>query len=145
MEVSTSVQFEEVSKKLQEMGVKLARRALKQALRPVGQMLVEETQSRVPVDKGDLRESIAAKMTSKGSEKKGVIATVTVGPMFGIGERKPGNGSQQPAIYGMFEEFGTSKTKPQPFLRPTFDAASGKAVDLFALHLLNNLNLLVED
>jgi hypothetical protein len=42
-----------------------------------------------------------------------------------------GGSQQSPAVYGLFEEFGNKDTRPDPYMRPGFDAAASAAQDAF--------------
>ena len=138
MKVDVTVDFGDVAEKLKELGPKLARKALRRAVSKVGDLWVSEAKSRVHIDSGDLRDSIAKKV-STSKKANALSATVTVGPMFDTKSRKPGDSSQSPAVYGLFEEFGTKKMPPAPWLRPTFDATADKAVQLVADTLADDL------
>jgi HK97 gp10 family phage protein len=124
---------------------KIARRLLRTALKNVGNFWVEAAKSHCPVDSGDLRDSIAAKVsTRKGKAKTLGLPTgsVTVGPMFGTGGRSDGKKSVPAAVYGMFVEFGLRNKKrypKHPFLRPTFDSTKETVVEVFADTLRNGL------
>jgi HK97 gp10 family phage protein len=132
MEVSCNVNLNGLEEKLQELGPKFAKKALRKALAASGDYWVAEMKARVPVDSGDLRESIDKKIKMKrGKGGAPSSATVSVGPTFGKTPRQPGDGSQQPGVYGMFEEFGTKRQSPQPFVRPTFDATADQVVSIF--------------
>ena len=140
MEVKCTVDFGGIEEALQQLGPKLARKALRKAVGKVGDMWVSEMQSRVPVDTGDLRDSIAAKVTTK-TGKGGDVSTakVTVGPSFDTTNRNIGDSTQQPGVYGLFVEFGTKNAKAEPFMRPTFDSTAEKAVQLLADVLRDDL------
>ena len=141
MEVKCTVDFGDIEAKLKELGPKLARKALRKAVKNVGDMWVAEAKSRVPVDQGDLKDSIAAVVRTKAYQDHGE-AKVSVGPCYGVKDtqRQEGDGSQQPAVYGMFVELGTKKTHAEPYLRPAFDATAEKAVQLLADSLRDDLD-----
>jgi HK97 gp10 family phage protein len=143
MDVTATIDFTDVVAKLNEIGPKLARQALRKAVRASGDMWVEEMKGRVPVDTGNLRDSIRAKVRTK-KLSGGVEAKVSVGPAFGTVDRKPGDGSQQPGVYGMFVELGTEKMVPRPYMRPTFDTTKDKAVEVFADTLRDELEDIVK-
>ncbi|SNS77733.1 phage protein, HK97 gp10 family [Granulicella rosea] len=104
-------------------------------------MWVDEMKSRVPVDTGGLRDSIKAKVSSRGG-KNSASAKVSVGPTYDTKTaKKNGAPSQQPGVYGMFVEFGTKDAKATPFMRPTFDATTDKAVEIFANVIREDLGL----
>jgi HK97 gp10 family phage protein len=138
MEVTVKVDFGGVAEKLNELGPKLARKALRKGVGAVGDMWVTEMKARVPTDTGDLRDSIAKKVSTS---KKGndLSATVTVGPTYDTKSRNPGDSSQQPGTYGMFVEFGTKSSHAQPFMRNTFDNTSQKAIQILADTLKDEL------
>jgi HK97 gp10 family phage protein len=144
MDVKVYVDFKEVAEKLRQIGPKLARKSLRKGVSAVGDMWVPEMQARVPVDTGDLRDSIAKKVSTS---KKGdsLSATVTVGPSYDTKNRKPGDTSQQPGVYGLFVEFGTKSSPAKPFMRPVFDATADKAVEILANVLKEDLADVVLD
>jgi HK97 gp10 family phage protein len=139
MDVKVTVDFGNIPEKLRDLGPKLARKALRRAVGKVGDMWVAEAKSRVPVESGDLRESIDKKISTS---KKGnnLSATVSVGPTYNTKSRKPGDSSQQPGTYGLFVELGTKSMRPVPFLRPMFDATGDKAIEILADTLREDLN-----
>lgn len=145
MEVAATVNLNGLEKALQELGPKLARKALRKAVKQVGEMWESEMKARVPVDSGDLKDSIKYKITAKkGKQGEPSTMKVSVGPAFGTTSRNEGDGSQQPGVYGMFEEFGTKKSTPHPFMRPTFDATADKAVQIFVATLRADLDDVVK-
>jgi HK97 gp10 family phage protein len=132
-----------VSEGLLGLEQKIARNLLRKALKNVGTFWVDAVKSHVPVLDGDLRDSIAAKVTTrKGKAKTGglPVGSVTVGPSFIA--RSDGKNSVGPGVYGMFVEFGLKnkkKYKKHAFLRPTFDSTKETVVDVFADTLRNGL------
>jgi len=142
VDVTVKVDFGGIAEKLDELGPKLARKALRKGVTAVGNMWVTEMKSRVHVDSGDLRDSIAKKVTTT---KKGdaLSARVVVGPTYDSKNGKPGDSSQSPGTYALFEEFGTKSMPASPFMRPTFDSTAEKAVQLLADTLRSDLDEVV--
>lgn len=85
------------------------KRGLTRALKPVQ----EDAQSLVPVDTGKLKESIT--ISHKVRSRSGVAVSVRGGLEMYVGPSWPDG------AHGHLIEFGTVKTKPQPFLRPAWD------------------------
>jgi HK97 gp10 family phage protein len=85
-----------------------------------------------------IRDSLNKKVTTS---KRGndLSAKVSVGPMLDSKSRKDGDSSQQPAVYGMLEEFGTKHSAASPWMRPVFDATAEKAVQILADTLKDDL------
>ncbi len=147
IQVECRVNLDGLEDKLKELGPKLARKALRKAVKSAGELWVSEMKSRVPVDTGNLRESIGLKVQT-GAEAGHGFAKVSVGPMFDTadlvkGEDK-GDSSQNPGIYGMFVEFGTKNAHPEPFMRPTFDATADQVVEKFVSALRDDLESIVK-
>ena len=139
MEVKCNVDFGGIEEKLSQLGPKLARKALRKAVSKVGDMWITEMKARVPVGPtGDLRESIDKRVTTRisGAESS---ARVAVGPSYDKSQKGVGDSSQKPGVYGMFVEFGTKRSKAEPWMRPTFDATADKAVQLLADALKEDL------
>ncbi len=123
MKTSVSITgLNEIEAALISAGPKLARNALRRGLVAAGKVMVDAVKSRVPVDSGDLKRSIKARVSV--SPKKG-SGSVKIGPAYG------GKGSKDPGVYGRFQEFGTIHDPAQPFMRPAFDAESKKSLDVF--------------
>jgi HK97 gp10 family phage protein len=132
-----------VSEKMLSIEPKIARKLLRKSLKNVGVFWVDAVKSHVPVLLGDLRESIAAKVTTrKGRWQSGGLPTgsVTVGPSYNV-PRSDDKKSVPPGVYGMFVEFGlkAKRYKKEPFMRPAFDSTGSAAVDVFANTLRSGL------
>jgi HK97 gp10 family phage protein len=126
---------------LRAIGPKIARKLFRKALRAVGDVWTEEAKGSVPVDSGDLRDSIqpVIKVRRRGNEYKG---TVDVGPTRDTKSKaQHKSGSESPAVYGMFVEFGLKQKKYKftPFMRPTFDGKEERIIQLFAQNLKEDL------
>lgn len=122
------------------VGPKIGRKIFRAALRAVGRMWKGEVQGRVPVASGALRDSIVAKISTRKGKGGTATGTVTVGPSS-TAARTDGRESVGPGVYGQWVEFGLKKKHypDQPFLRPTFDSTSDRAIEMFAEHLRNDL------
>jgi len=124
----------EIEMRLRAVGPYFARKVMRSALRKVGKFWIEDMKGRVPVDTGDLRDSIAGRVrTHRPHAGKGGVGEVIVGPRYDRNNaNRPGDTSQQPGVYGQFVEFGTAKMAAEPFMRPCFDATTDKVINLFA-------------
>jgi HK97 gp10 family phage protein len=92
------------------------------ALRAGGQLIVEEARRLVPVDTGDLRDSIAVTDDRDArvyGKVNGADVSVFVGP---VGSTEEGD-----VYYARFVEFGTRRHGAQPFMRPAIAAKRGDA------------------
>lgn len=147
MEVKCKVNLDGLEKKLQDLGPKLARKALRKAVANVGTMWIKEMQARVPVDTGILRDSIGMKVTTKaGRQGAPSQAKVSVGPLwdkFVKGEKSEVS-SQQAAVYAMFSEFGSKHQPARPWMRPVFDSTKERAVQILADTLREDLDSIVK-
>ncbi len=115
-----------------QAGPKLAKRALRKALKAGGDLMVAGAKSRAPLLKaatkrrqpGELRDSIGMKIVLSAKQESG---TVTIGPL----KDKSKKGKDSPGTWGMFVEFGSVHGAAQPFMRPGFDSASQAALEAF--------------
>ena len=124
--------LKELEDSLSTLGHTLAKRALRQALKAGGEVLLEAVKRHCPVWQeatpqrrpGELRDALTAVIKLSGKEEKG---TVTIGVKY-----DKADGSQSPAVYASFVEFGSiHNPHPKPFLRPGFDEAKDQALEKF--------------
>ena len=116
---------------LAQAGPKLAKRALRKALRAGGEVMVDAAKGRAPVLKqgtpqrkpGELRDSIGMVVKLSPTKESG---TVRIGPL-----RDKAKGKNSPGIWGSFVEFGSVHGAAQPFMRPGFDSSKEAALDKF--------------
>lgn len=105
----------ELLAKLRAIDEKMATTALEQAAE-VGAKVIEDSASqRAPRRTGRLAGSIIHEVASKTKDGVDVI----IGP-------------GRDAFYGLYQELGTSKMAPNPFLRPALDEESGKVKSVIA-------------
>jgi HK97 gp10 family phage protein len=92
-------------------------------LKAVGKYLAEGMATRAPRDMDVEGVTLAEEIVfqAKVSNARDTAA-VQIGP-------------SKRAFYGGFQEFGTEKHKPQPFMRPTLDQDGQGAIAVFASHM----------
>jgi HK97 gp10 family phage protein len=109
---------------------KLAKRALRIAMKAATEPIVASAKLHAPLLKGketkwrrrgELRDSIIATIKTK---KHGI--TAKVGPA-----RNKGEGKQSPGAWGLMVEFGSIHGPAQPYLRPAFDETKDEAIERF--------------
>ena len=128
MDIRVEVQgLKGVEDALAQAGPKLAKRALRKALKAGGDLMVAGAKSRAPLLKvatkrrqpGELRDSIGMKISLSPKQESG---KVSVGPL-----KDKSKGKDSPGTWGMFVEFGSV----QPFMRPGFDSSSQAALEAY--------------
>ncbi len=87
---------------------KIARKAIRKAAKPVRDTAI----ARAPVDTGLLKKSIKVRAMKRSRKNKHTVAVrVVTGEGFFKGE----------AFYGGFLEYGTTRMRARPFMRPAHD------------------------
>lgn len=132
----------DLHKALQELPANIERNVLRGALRSGGQIIRDEAQRLVPVDKGDLRNSIRVSMRVR-SKAGWVNANIKAGDKkawyahlleFGTARHwiKPKN-RKSLFLAGLFREVVDHPgAKPKPFMRPAFDGKARAAIQAMA-------------
>lgn len=117
--------LKELENTLRQIPKAMGRRAGLNALRSGGEPIAKAARAMVPVDEGDLRESIdvTTRLSRSQTGDKGALAPVEmyVGP--------------GPHPQGVLQEFGTYKEPAQPFLRPAWDAERIHTLDIIGTSL----------
>jgi len=116
---------------LSQAGPKLAKRALRKALVAGADLFEAAAKKNAPVlakaspnrRPGELRDAIDMTVKLSGKQESGVARV-------GI-RRGKGKGSQSPAVWGSFVEFGSVHGAAQPFMRPAFEQAKTRAQEVF--------------
>jgi HK97 gp10 family phage protein len=120
---------------LHAAGPKLAATALRKALKAGSDVFLREAKSRAPVlstptparTPGELRDAIQDVTKLKRRQEAGVARV-------GLRHDKE-KGTQSPGVYGLFVEYGTYKTKAQPYMRPAYDTANREAEAVFTAEI----------
>lgn len=137
--VTVKVDLHGVEEDLLKIGPRIAKRLLRKAMKAVAVVAVEQIKALVPVDSGDLRESIGYTIKTKQSSDSAVLL---IGPTFDKTAIKKGAGTtSSPGVYGMFVEFGVKAHKYtfKPYMRPTFDINADRWIQVFAENLKEDL------
>jgi len=107
------------------IGPRKARTVLRQGMQDVLKPMAAEAKARVRVDKGTLRDSIKVGGTLNRSQRRSYRKQSDIEVHMGP------SGLPQATT----EEFGTSDQSPHPYMRPTWDAGKGEALEKFKAFL----------
>lgn len=131
--------LDEVAKVLKQFPIKLRTNALRGAVRAGAKVLLEEAKQKVPVRSGNLRDSLSI-VKLKSKDKKWMTYAVT--PRR-ITKKKNGvKGIVADGYYGHIVEYGNSKMKAQPYLRPAL-LKEKEALDATRRYLSKKVDKLV--
>lgn len=116
---------------LSQAGSKLAKRALRKALKAGGATLLSAAKRNAPIlakaspnrRPGELRDALDMTVKLSPREESGTAR-------IGIKRIRSKDG-QSPTVWSSFVEFGTKDTSAQPFMRPAYDAAKNAAQEAF--------------
>jgi HK97 gp10 family phage protein len=119
-----SITFEggaELAKALDELSVRVGRKVMREVLTEAAEPIRKAASSMAPRAPGapDIADNIGISIPQKSQylDIKSEMAVVAIGPTRGF-------------AYGVPLELGSVDTAAQPFMRPAFDAASGKALQI---------------
>lgn len=123
----------DVKTNMETLTVAIRDKLLKRAMKQVTGRIAAVARQRVPVDLGTLESAIDSKIFSKGGRGSYVRGLVGIRSRIkrpiGFITRGRKRGQLRYAVptrYAHFAEFGTSHSKPQPFMRPAWDEAGGE-------------------
>jgi HK97 gp10 family phage protein len=132
MELTVKIEgLKGVEDALNDAGPKIAKRAMKKALTAGGAVFLTRAKARAPILQratpqrrpGELRDAITEIVRLRANQESGLSR-------IGL-KRDPSKGAQQPAVYGLFVEFGTKNMTAQPYMRPAYDSARAEAERVF--------------
>jgi HK97 gp10 family phage protein len=118
---------------LSQAGPKLAKRAMRQALKAGAESYIEAVKRNTPVlaeetpqrKPGELRDSIQILATRLSPSQES--GRIRIGPAH---DKSKGN--QSPGVYGKFVEYGSVHNIAQPFMRSGYSEATPKALEEFS-------------
>jgi HK97 gp10 family phage protein len=128
-----SVRFEggkELAAALAGLKTRVSKRIVKEALMEAAEPMRKSMSTMAPRAPGapDIADNIVISAGRGGKDAFGdeKAATVNVGPAKGF-------------VYGYFQEYGTKRHAAQPFMRPAFDANTGRALSILSASLWREL------
>lgn len=132
--------FKEMQAALARLAAGVPEEKLRAALREGGELIAEEARRLVPIDTGQLHDSIAVvderDMRIYGKINGGDVS-LYVGP---VGSAEDGD-----VFYARFVEFGSLRSEAQPFMRPAIAAKQADAEKLVAARLAADVADLARD
>jgi len=146
MDISVNVHgLAEIERKLKLLPERVGQRAMRRALRKGANVIRDAARANAKrIDDPETREQIWRNITVAGGGRErerqagGVMMRVGVrggardmrkyGEFFGAGRRNPGGDTW----YWRFVEFGTSRSRAQPFMRPAAASSAGAAYQAVA-------------
>ena len=119
----------ELQSSLRKLPDKLRENALKNASAAGARVIRDDAKRRVPVDSGQLRDSIVVARTFRQRGRRVRLrGAVVIGIKGGA------------RFYAHLIEFGTSRRAAEPFMRPALDAMAPKALKAMAGKLAKEIN-----
>lgn len=106
----------------------VAKKALRQAMRPAMKIVQDSAKKNAPVDTGLTRKSIKVRAMKRSTKFIGIDVLIGEGDYKGK------------TFYASFVEYGTSKMAPKPFMKPAFTGVG----DVAKTYAINKLRQLVE-
>jgi len=146
--------FSDLDKALGELPKSIAKGVLVRTLRKAGEPIAEAAREAVPVDRGQLKESIVVSARLKNPVGKAEFAAAMragMGKAAAVGamrdaRRAAGGGSFAEMFVGAgalphahMVEFGTSRMAAQPFMRPAWDAKRNEALGIIKAEMGNEI------
>jgi HK97 gp10 family phage protein len=116
-------------------GPKLAKVALRKALRAGGNVMLNVAKTRAPVM------AIASPNRQPGELRAAIDMTVKLSPKQEAGtariglKRDKAKGKQSPGVWGLFVEFGSVHGAAQPYMRPAYDSSHAAAQEAFSAEI----------
>jgi HK97 gp10 family phage protein len=117
--------LDELTRAFQNMGEKMARKAIHDALDASGSVLQVAQSEAAPEYEGSEKGS----PHPAGQLKQDIRRKIKLNPEAGTGV--VGIGPSKLSFYGAMREFGTSHESAHPWVRPAFDASAQEAIDVF--------------
>lgn len=127
--------FKELGEALQDLKKSTNRNVVRRSMLEALGVFVDQAKARAPVNFGDLEAGISegTKLTRRQRRLKGPTPTGYVEVYAGTSDPT-----------GIFQEFGTSRHSPNPFMRPAWDATKMKILEDLKKALTENIEKATE-
>lgn len=131
---------------LKELGAELAQNTLRAAARKAFEPVLAAAVAKVPVDTGNLRQSIKIGSSKPKGGETVIAVGLVVANNAGKGRRTKDNsaGGAKDPYYWRFVEKGTRKKDARPFLRPALDGNADRVIDQFSKELAKAIDKAVK-
>ena len=110
---------EELERQLKGLDETLRKKAYRKALTKGANVVLKSAKEKVPVDTGNLKRSLAKKVTVSKREHSARIGWTQ------------GKQAKHDAYYGHMVEYGTMRSAAQPFMRPSLDNHEDDVLDAY--------------
>lgn len=120
--------FKELAKALRELGPRVAKNTLRRSVAAGATVIRKDAMERVQVDTGETRKDIQVKRErdTRGDASAKYSVFVRSGKKSRLSGRA--RNVDKDSFHWKFLEFGTSKMRPFPFMRPAFESKKEQAV-----------------
>lgn len=128
MKISATVKgIKQAEISLQALADKIERGAIRQALNKAATPILREARHLVPTDSKALKKSLGKRVVT--NVRRGTVQ-VKIGPRKGKAIEHRGR-RRNPIRYAHLVEFGSSRNRARPYLRPAHDAKSAEAKQIY--------------
>lgn len=132
---------------LLELGAELGLKTLAEAARKAFKPVLDDAKSMVPVDTGELRDSLKLSVVKSGSGDMAIAVGIRIGKGTGSKQARVaaaafGEGqlnSRPPARRWHFIELGTAELAPHPFLRPALDKNASRVLEALKVEIAKGI------
>lgn len=130
--------LKELNQKLLKMEAKMAEKTLRQAGRQAMKPVLSAAISKVSVDTGNLKASLAIR-AGKGKSRN-TAAVISVGPFKKkLSKKAGGNKIERANAKALSLEYGNTRQKAAPFLRPALIERASEVLSTFRIELAKRI------
>jgi len=126
--MSEVIGLDKLLKSLHVLPERIQQNVLVGAIRAGTKPILTEAKAKVPKRTGNLKKSLGV-IRVKTRDKTKVIFTIS-----------PRKGGKNDGWYAHMVEFGTSKDRPQPFLRPAFELKADETINSVRIYMAKRID-----